>query len=629
MLSMALIQRMKTALGMPALALAIAVLPVAAASGAEASGQRPDGAQTYARFCAACHDQTTARIPSRDALTRLSPQRIMRTMDFGLMMSVAYPMRRDEREAVAAFLGKGREEVAPPASALCGPDHRIMSSQSKAKWTGWGPAADNMRVQAAADAGIDSSSIGNLKLKWSFGFAGDVIAFAAPTVLKGTLFVGSAGGAVQALDARTGCIHWSYQAAGPVRTPPTVTQDRGRTLLLFTDQIGGVYALDARTGRQAWKTRVETHEATRLTGAIAVHDGLAFVPAASWEESRAVDPAYPCCTFRGSVSALRVRDGKVAWKTWLAPEPKQTHVTESGTKRYGPSGVGVWGAPAIDAARGLIYAGTGNDYTHPATGLSDAVIALEMKTGRIAWSQQVWPNDVFNAQCARGGDKNCGADFDFGAPVLLVRAPDGRQILVAGQKSGVVWGLDPADRGRVLWQTRVGVGGISGGVQWGMASDGARVYAAVADGVRNGGDLGSPQVGNASFDPVKGGGLTALDVLTGAKAWFAPSTPCSPPREGCSPAQPGAVTAIPGAVISGSMDGHLRAFSTEDGRLLWDVDTQQRYATLNGVEAQGGSLDGAGAVVVDGMLYINSGYPRIGGAPGNVLLAYGLDSSRP
>jgi polyvinyl alcohol dehydrogenase (cytochrome) len=289
----------------------------------------------------------------------------------------------------------------------------------------------------------------------------------------------------------------------------------------------------------------------------------------------------------------------------------------------------VWSAPAIDAARGLIYFGTGNDYTHPATPLSDAIVALEMKTGRIAWSRQVAGQDVFNAQCARGGDKDCGADLDFGAPILFVRAPGGREVLIAGQKSGVVWALDPADRGKVLWQTRIGVGGSAGGVQWGMASDGARVFAAVADAVRNAGDQGSPQIGNASFDPVKGGGLTALDVLTGAKVWFAPSTPCSPPREGCSPAQPGAVTVIPGAVISGSMDGHLRAFSTEDGHKLWDVDTQQRYTTVNGVEAQGGSLDGAGAVVVDGMLYINSGYPRIGGAPGNVLLAYGLDSSRP
>jgi polyvinyl alcohol dehydrogenase (cytochrome) len=610
-----------------ALVLAIALAPLASAASPEA--KRPDGAQTYAKFCAACHDQAAPRIPPRDALVRLSPQRIMRTLDFGLMMSVAYPMRREEREAVAAYLGKGKDSIAPPASALCKADTRIMSSASRAAWTGWGPAPDNTRFQGAAAAGLDAGQIGNLKLKWSFGFPGDVIAFAAPTIIRGTLFVGSAGGMLQALDARTGCIHWSYQAAGPVRTPPTVTEDRGRRLLLFTDQIGGVYALDATSGRQVWKTRVETHEATRLTGAIAIHDGLAFVPAASWEESRAVDPAYPCCTFRGSMSALNIRDGKVMWKTWMVPEPKQTHVTAAGTKRFGPSGVGLWSAPAVDAARGLIYVGTGNDYTHPATPLSDAIVALQMKTGRIVWSHQISPKDVFNAQCARGGDKDCGPDHDFAAPILYVRVAGGRELLIAGQKSGVISALDPANQGKVLWQTRVGVGGSSGGVQWGMASDGARVYAAVADAVRNAGDQGSLQIGNASFDPVKGGGLTALDVLTGAKVWFAPSTPCSPPREGCSPAQPGAVTVIPGAVISGSMDGHLRAFSTDDGRKIWDVDTQRRYTTLNGVEAQGGSLDGAGAVVADGMLYINSGYPRLGGVPGNVLLAFGLDSSRP
>jgi polyvinyl alcohol dehydrogenase (cytochrome) len=212
---------------------------------------------------------------------------------------------------------------------------------------------------------------------------------------------------------------------------------------------------------------------------------------------------------------------------------------------------------------------------------------------------------------------------------MLVRAAGGREVLVAGQKSGVVYGLDPSSRGKLLWQTRVGIGSSSGGVQWGMASDGKNVYAATADAVRTAGDQGSLQIGNATFDPVKGGGLTALDVLTGRKTWFAPSTPCKPVREGCSPAQPGALTVIPGAVFSGSMDGHLRAFSTVDGRLIWDYDTQRSYQTANGVAAQGGSLDGAGAVVVDGMLYINSGYPRLGGAPGNVLLAFGLDSNRP
>ena len=217
-----------------------------------------------------------------------------------------------------------------------------------------------------------------LKLKWAYGFPGDVIAFAAPTLIDGTLFVGSAGGTIQALDAQSGCIQWTFEADGPVRTPPTIAEDSGRRLLLLTDQIGGVYALDARTGKQVWKTRVENHEATRLTGTIVTHAGLAFVPAASWEESRAVDPKYPCCTFRGSVTAVRVRDGTVAWKTWLVDEPRKTGVSAVGTDKFGPSGVGTWAAPTVDAPRGLLYVGTGNNYTHPATALSNAVIALSL-----------------------------------------------------------------------------------------------------------------------------------------------------------------------------------------------------------------------------------------------------------
>ncbi|HXC60337.1 MAG TPA: PQQ-binding-like beta-propeller repeat protein [Steroidobacteraceae bacterium] len=617
---------------MPARLLAAVCLLIAAPIMA-ADAPQLSGAQVYAQRCAACHDQVGTRTPPREALTRLSPQRIMRTLDFGLMMSVAYPMRREEREAVAGFLGKGRDDVAPPASALCKADRPILAGAARPAWRSWSPEPSNTRFQPRAAAGLTAAQLGRLQLKWAFGFPGDVIAFAAPTIVRGTMFVGSAGGAVQALDARTGCIHWVFQASGPVRTPPTVVEDlkQGRTtrLLLFTDQIGGVYALDANTGAQVWKIKVETHEATRLTGTIVVHDGLAYVPAASWEESRAVDPTYVCCTFRGSITAVRVRDGSVAWKTWLVDEPKKTGVSKAGTDQFGPSGVGTWSAPTVDARRGLLYVGTGNEYTPPTGKLSDAVVALDLRSGSIRWSQQLMTGDVFNAQCARGGATNCGPDHDFAAPIMLVRAPGGREVLVAGQKSGVVYGLDPEARGKVLWQTRVGIGSSSGGVQWGMASDGRNVYAAVADAARTAGDQGSLQIGNASFDPVKGGGLTALNVLTGAKAWFAPSTPCAPVREGCSPAQPGSVTVIPGAVFSGAMDGHIRAFSTTDGKLLWDFNTQRSFDTVNGQPAQGGSLDGAGAVVVDGMVYVNSGYPRLGGAPGNVLLAFGLDSKRP
>ena len=616
----------------PVFVVACALMAGAVGTGSRAQLATPSGDAVYTRYCASCHDQGGARIPPREALAKMSSARILRTLDFGLMMSIAYPMKRDEREAVATFLGTGMDETSLPASALCNADKRPVSAVSRHSWPGWGPSPTNTRFQTTESAGLGAGDVGQLELKWAFGFPGDVTAFAAPTVFNGTLFVGSASGAVQALDAQTGCIHWRYQAAGPVRAAMTIATDGPRHALVFSDQNGWVYALDARTGRANWKKRVEDHEATRLTGSLAVHDGVAFVPAASWEETRSIDPAYPCCTFRGSVTAIRVRDGSLVWKTHLVDPPKKTGATATGTATFGPSGAGVWATPTVDTARGVLYITTGDNYSHPASATSDAVIALTLKTGRIVWSRQTTPGDVYNSSCGNRG-ANCpaenGPDYDFGASAMLVRTQSGKDVLVAGQKSGVVYALDPANKGAFLWQTRVGKGGTNGGVQWGMASDGRAVYASVSDVVRQPGGLGgAAPIGNARLDATQGGGLTALNLATGAKVWFTAGAPCSPPRPGCSPAQPGAVTAIEGAVFSGSMDGHFRAFSTADGRPFWDFDTAKSYATVNGVPATGGSLDGAGAVVVGGMVFVNSGYPRFGGMPGNVLLAFGVAARR-
>jgi polyvinyl alcohol dehydrogenase (cytochrome) len=610
------------------LTLVCAAIVVGAPAVSRAQGANPSGEVVYTKYCAACHDQMGPRIPAREALARMSPARILRTLDFGIMMSVAYPMRRDEREAVAKFLGTGADDQTLPSSAFCRTDRLIMSGSTGESWTGWGPSPANTRFQTPERARLSVKDLSRLELKWAFGFPGDVIAFAAPTILRGTMFVGSAGGFVQALDAKTGCVHWLYQASGPVRTAMTVATEGAQHTLVFSDQNGWVYALDARTGEARWKKRVEEHEATRLTGSVAVQDGVAFVPAASWEETRALDPGYPCCTFRGSVTAVRVRDGSIVWKTYLVDPPRKTGATAIGTETFGPSGAGVWSTPTIDRARGVLYVTTGDNYSHPATANSDAVLALDLKTGGIVWSQQTTPGDVYNTSCGSRGP-NCpsdsGPDYDFGASAMLVRAPAGRDVLVAGQKSGIDYALDPENRGKLLWQTRVGKGGASGGVQWGMASDGRHAYASVSDlGRPSGGIGGAAPIGRAQLDPTEGGGLTALSIADGRQVWFAASTPCNPPRPGCSPAQPAAVTAMPGAVFSGSMDGHLRAFSSEDGKLLWDFDTEKTYTTVNGVPATGGSLDGAGPVLVGGMLFVNSGYPRFGGTPGSVLLAFGV-----
>ena len=586
----------------------LAGLPASAAVSGEA---------VYQRRCAGCHDSGREGTPPRDALKQLSVARILRTLDFGVMINIAYVLNREEREAVAGFLGVERPDTPVPAQAYCSDRTLTIGASPSPVWAGWGPDPSNTRYTAAG--GITLNQAGKLKLKWAYAYEGDVSAFAAPTVLGSTVFVGSAGGAVQALSTATGCVRWVYQASGPVRSAPVAVPVGKTHALVFTDLTGWAYGLEAETGRLLWKKRPEPHESTRLTGTAAVHNGIVFIPAASWEETRSSNPEYRCCTFRGSVTALRAKDGMQVWKAYTIREmPKQLEKAPGNIGTWGPSGAGVWGSPTLDAKRGLLYVTTGDNFSSPATDMSDAVLALDLKTGRIVWSKQVTPGDVFSGACT--GGKCPGPDFDFGSSVLLEKLPNGHDVLLAGQKSGVVYALDPERKGETIWQTRVGQGGTNGGVQWGMASDGQKVYAAVSDLVRKAPAGVVVQVGFPP-DPTQGGGLTALRIANGEKAWYAAPQPCGA-KSPCSPAQPAAVTAIPGVVFSGSVDGHLRAFASEDGRVVWDFDTARDYQTVNGARGKGGSLDGAGPVIAGGMLFVNSGYARNGGAAGNVLLAF-------
>ncbi len=401
--------------------------------------------------------------------------------------------------------------------------------------------------------------------------------------------------------------------------------DRGeRHAVVFGDQAGRFYALSAETGALLWRARPDEHEAAKLTGAPLARDGVVYVPVASWEESRPLNPAYECCTFRGSVVAYRIADGARIWQSFLVAEsPKAGGRDARGVRQWGPSGAGTWSAPTLDAARGLLYVTTGNNYTGQ-TAMSDAVVALKIADGAVAWSKQLTPGDEFNLSCNRGGGSGCpGMDYDIGASAVLERLPDGVERLLVGQKSGVVYGLDPARRGELVWQTRVGTGGINGGIVWGLASDGRNVYAAVSDLARRTRADATPfDWRPTGVDPSSGGGLTALDIRSGERTWFAPPAACPRTQAVCSPAQPAAVTAIPGAVLTGAVDGHLRVVAAADGKLLWDFDTAREFTTVNSVPGRGGSLDGAGAVVARGMLYVTSGYSRNGGMPGNVLLAF-------
>lgn len=590
------------------------------ATSAICMAQTSDGEAVFRARCAGCHEQSNPRIPSVDTLRKMPASRILRALNYGAMMSVAYTMSLPQRESVATWLGTTGGNTAPPPSAFCSSREVRLAANPKIEWNGWSPDLANTRFQRADAARLTVDDVRRLKLKWAFAYDGDLTAFSQPSILDGNLFTGSAGGSIYALSAESGCIRWVHDAGGPVRSSILAVHSGRRTVLLFGDQSGTFYALDAADGRLLWKKRIVEHDAARLTGSPVAHDGIVFVPVAGWEENRASDPKYPCCTMRGAVAALRVSDGSEVWKTYTVDPPVERGQSAAGTPQFGPSGAGIWSAPTLDLQRGLLYVATGDNYSAPATSTSDAVLALEIKTGRIVWSRQLTESDVFSGACLASG--TCGPDFDFGASVMLLNSA-GKSLLVAGQKSGMVYGLDPDRKGEIVWQLRVGKGSTNGGVLWGMASDGQFAYAAnsdVARTTRKRTDIADLR--DRDLDPAKGGGLTAIRLTDGSKAWYAAPHACDPPKTGCSPAQPAAVTAIPGVVFSGSVDGHMRAYSTEDGAILWDFDTAQEFKTVNGVPGHGGSIDGPGAVVVNGTVYVNSGYARQGGMPGNVLLAF-------
>ena len=431
------------------------------------------GEEVYTKRCSGCHDQTNPRIPPRDTLKKMPAARILKILDFGVMMQVAYHMPREEREAVAKYLGTDGAETVLPAEAFCKDRTVAINDKSKFIWDGWGPKGDNARFETADVAGLSIDQVKKLKLKWAFGYDGDVNAFALPAFFDGQIFVGSARGTVHALRAESGCVQWTYDANGPVRSAMIVVPNGARHTLLFGDQIGWYYALEAETGKLIWKKHIEDHDTARLTGAALVHDGVVYVPVASWEETRSSGEDYLCCTFRGSLVALRIRDGQQVWKSYMMEEPSERGKTAAGKAKWGPSGASIWSTPVYDTKRNLIYVTTGDNFSAPATLTSDALVAINPADGKIVWSSQTTANDVSPSEK--------GPDFDFGAAPVLIKTPEGRELVLAGQKSGIVYAFDPDKKGEVVWQTRVGRGGANGGVQWGLSYDGQKVYAAVSD----------------------------------------------------------------------------------------------------------------------------------------------------
>jgi polyvinyl alcohol dehydrogenase (cytochrome) len=556
--------------------------------------------------------------------------KVLVSLESGVMKAQAEGLSSADRHALVGYITYPAPKVTPaPASAFCDASAppRIRTAtvrESVSQWIRWGVDLQNTRFQNAAAAGLTAADLPKLKLKWAFGLGETSAARAQPSIDGRQLFVGSEAGTVYSLDARTGCIYWTFQAEGSVTAAPSIASGS----LYFGDQRANAYALDASTGKLQWKVHLDDHFAARVTAASLLYKNVLYVPIASFEEVLPLSPSYECCTFRGSLVALNARTGERIWKSYtIVQAPQPTKVSKSKAQLRGPSGASIWSAPTLDEERDVIYVATGNNYSDPPTETSDAVLALSRKTGEILWSKQLTPKDADNSGCSSPFKTNCpdsnGPDFDFGQSPILVSLGHGRRALVIGQKSGMAHGLDPDRQGEILWQTRVGQGGSLGGSQWGSAADHDNMYVAVSDLKITGIvlDKTAAEGYRLTVNPKQGGGLFALKLGTGEKVWSATPPPCGD-RKRCSPAQSAPVTVIPGVVFSGSLDGHLRAYSTATGEVVWDMDTAREYDTVNGQKARGGSLDAAGAVIVGGMLYVNSGYGQWGGMPGNVLLAF-------
>jgi polyvinyl alcohol dehydrogenase (cytochrome) len=632
------------------------------------------GEQVFGQACAKCHGMATAksgsagttapassgvsRAPSEQTLEQMTPEAIYAAVTTGVMAPAAKNLTDRQKRDLAEYLGGRPLDLSNTGSAesmrnKCASNPFYANSASDVAlhmtdpgvpaWNGWGVNLGNTRFQPGASAGLHVEQVPRLKLRWAFGLPNASTMYGQPTVVGGRVFIGSDNAYVYSLDGETGCVYWSFHAKSGVRTaiviaptsgtrrieslPSTVRLPPGQALwhrsyaAYFGDMRGNVYAVNARTGKLLWTRKVTTHEYARISNGPALYDHRLYVPISATEEVFSADPHYSCCTFRGSVVALDADTGKVLWKAYTIPDaPRPVKKNSLGTQLYAPAGAAVWNTPAIDPERHALYVGTGDAYTEPAPKTSDAVVALDLTTGKMLWSYQTEANDAWMVGCVPETTENCpkdlGTDHDIGSSPILLKLKSGKTILLATPKSGEVFALDPDKRGALLWKTPLinTVAPNNGEIAFGGA--------AVAD---------------AFYVPLQDGRFAALDPSNGKILWDVRLQPLSDlgaktpngenrTKAGLRFGQSAAATLIPGAVFTEGWDGFIRALATSDGKVIWQFNTARDFKTVNGVAAKGGSMGGPGAVVVNGMVYVGSGYANVGGGmPGNALLAFAAE----
>lgn len=581
------------------------------------------GAALYGQYCATCHSGGIAKAPHLTFLEMLSPQSILTTMNEGIMQTQSAALTDAQRRYVAEYITQtpADSKMAQLAYAPMCNESITMDVDSGIVKAGWG--YDTNRYSGAEQAGLSAEDAADLQLKWAYAYPGALRARSNPTVGFGAVFVGSQDGSVYALDLETGCAHWRIQASAEVRTGVILAEgvDGEPPLAIFGDILARLYAVNAMTGEAVWSFKVDEHPSATLTATPSLAEHRVIVNVSSLEVTAAANPEYACCTFRGKTVAVDAATGDIKWTHYAIPEvPSEVARTSAGTAVMAPSGAPVWASPTIDLKRRRVYIGTGENYSSPADGNSDAVMAVDLDSGERVWTRQTFEGDAWNVACMMANNPNCpeedGPDFDHGSSILLVDAGEDRQVLVAGLKDGHVIGLDPDAEGNLLWQTRVGRGSIQGGVHFGLAAEGSTVYVPINDmnDTRNGDVLSAEDARP---------GVHAVNAATGEVIWsHVQENVCPDDMALCDPGVSAPVTAFPGAVVAGHLDGFLRIYARESGEVLWSYDTKQPVRGVNGIEGAGGGMSGAGPVVANGHLIANSGYGLYFHGAGNLLAVF-------
>lgn len=625
-----------TAPASPATAQAGAPAPAAPAASVP-TGPHP-GKALYEANCAACHTKPPEgmRAPPLASLQKMTRRNINGALTFGKMRAQGASLSEGERKQLVEYLSDTPTRPDDWVTAMmCAEHNRDYKITATPTVTGFGFDKHNHRRLTAQQAGLSSADMGQLEQAWAVAFP-TVGTMRSQAVVAGDILLLPVAetARVFAIDIHGNgpgkpCVKWSYVNSEPMPLRSSAAYGElpgsGRKVIVFGDLTAKLHMLDAVTGELLWKKSIAMTEWSTITGTPVIHNGVVYAPLSQWEMAVAAPMDHVCCKSQGMVVALDATTGETVWKARTMEEARPTQDRGDGKMMWGPSGAPIWSSPAIDEKRGVLYVGTGQGTSAPFTKTTDAILAIDLKTGAIRWSFQATADDLFIPGCTvvREGF-NChktakALDHDFGASVVIAKRANGKDILLAGQKSGTLWALDPDQRGKVVWRRVLGAGSDMGGIHWGLTYDGTNVYVPV--------NKTTPRSDDPPTEHKPG--LHAINVTTGKTVWtFRAEPDCPPEREARFPnckrdyGFSGAPTLIDRSVVVGSMDGYLRVFDARTGKVQYQFDTLREFPSLIPFPATGGSIDNASIVATGGYLFVNSGYINFGGATGNAMLAF-------